>query len=220
MGLKPFAGGSVLPPARGRRAGAAGRGSGGSSSSSAGFGAGSTGDFDFKGGVIGRHANGVGPKASGKAQSVPPLIGQAPVKTAWARAAPNDGGEKAIKDALEMLKMGGLTALPGISNVSALTAKAPAVAPPLAAAAVARAAPLAGANARAAPLASATTASAGTMPVAAAAESEAPAVTEPVAQQEEEEEEEEDDEDDDDDEEGMYGGGMDDDDDDPYGEEA
>ncbi|CAM9900986.1 unnamed protein product [Laminaria digitata] len=210
LGLKPFAGGSVLPPARGSRAGAAGRGGGGGGAS-AGFGAGAAGDFDFKGGVVGRHAVGGAAAAAGKGQAVPPLPGQVPVKAAWARAAPNDGGEKAIKDALELLKMGGLTALPGISNVSA-----PAVAAPVAAAAAVTCT---------APVASATSFTASTLPVAAAlaaAVSEAPAVTERVAQQEEEEEEEEEDfdDEDDDDDGGMYGAGMDDDDDDPYGEEA
>ena len=228
LGLKQF-GGFVLPPARGSRPGTAGHGGGSGSRGSAGFGAGAAGEIDFKGGVVGRQVNGSG-TAAGKGQGVPPRIGQVPVKAAWARASPNDGGEKAIKDALEMLKMGGLTALPGISNVSA-----PAVAAPVAAAAaVARAAPVASATI-AAPVASATiaasvagsgvvagaAAAAATVSASAAAVSEAPAVTEPVAQQEdEEEEEEEEDEDDDDDDEEMYGGGMDDDDDDPYGEEA
>lgn len=210
VAFKPLAGEAVLPPAR-RSHAAAGSAIPGADSS----------------GLKGKGQQPPLPQHKHKrVQQLPP------VKAAWARAGPDDGGENAIKAALALLNTGGLAALPGLIAVS------PAPAAP---------------GLRETP-------SAGSRLPPTANTVKAPAVTETVEEPEEEEEEggeeekgsggeeklsdvmgaaasgkgsdggaegaggvvdeeedDEDDEDDDDEDEGVL---YDDDDDDPYGEEA
>lgn len=204
VALRPFTGAAVLPPARhGRgRAGVDGRGGAGSTKSEGG--AAGAGGSKFPGGFA------TGGGWGGKGQQSLQAVKLPPVKAPWARAGPDDGGEKAIKDALALLNQGGLAALPDISAVVA----APTATAPKAGVRPVRPAP------------EAAGVSAATETVEEQVEEEGAVVGGGLGagkstdglEEEREEEEEEEDEDDEDEDEAMYGG--EDDDDDPYGEEA
>lgn len=237
VGVKPFTGGPVLPPAPRNRAGAAGRGAAAGSSEAGGAeGRGAREAVDGARGGRGQQQQQPQPQLQLRPQSVAaPTVKMTTVKEPWARAGPDDGGEMAIKSVLNMLQKGGLGALPPISAVAAsvdVDASAPTSAAP-------------------APAPTPALAASPPLPAPATVPSVEPAVKKPavadtreeiegpiedgaeedavegVTEKEKgmgvaEDEEEEDDEDDDEYFEGgvmgMYGG--EDDDDDPYGEEA